>query len=73
MIEVRFDLNISAREALRYYRGEVNMVAVTAEDGTRVRFHAANLRPYLSHGGVRGRFLLRFDEERKLLELRRID
>ena len=73
MLEVRFRLNISAREVLRYYRGEVNMVAVTAEDGTTVRFHAANLRPYLNHAGVHGRFLLRFDQENKLVELRRLD
>lgn len=72
MIEVFFALNISPKEVLRYYRGEVNMVAVTAEDGTRVRFHASNLRPFLSHGGVRGRFRLRFDAENKLIELTRI-
>jgi len=73
MLEVRFVLNISAREVMRYYRGEVNMVAVTAEDGTTVRFHASNLRPYLNHAGVQGRFLLRFDQQNKLVELRRLD
>lgn len=72
MLEVCFVLNISAREVMRYYRGEVNMVAVTAEDGTRVRFHASNLRPYLNHAGVQGRFLLRFDPQNKLVELRRL-
>lgn len=72
VIEVRFFLQISARDVLRYYRGEASMVAVTAEDGTRVRFPASNLRPFLTHAGVHGRFALRFDTEHKLVELRRI-
>jgi hypothetical protein len=48
------------------------MVAVTADDGSRLRFPAASLRPFVTREGVHGRFLIRFDENLRLVELRRI-
>ncbi len=68
---MRFSLRISADEYLRYYRGAVRHVVVTAEDGTRLRFPAANLRPFVTREGVRGRFVMRFDANNKLVSLNR--
>ncbi|BCR03473.1 hypothetical protein DESUT3_05420 [Desulfuromonas versatilis] len=66
-----FTLHISAAEMLRYYRGSAATVAVTAEDGTRLRFPAANLRRFVSAEGVHGRFEVRFDEANRLLSIER--
>jgi len=72
MPQARFSLHVGPEELLRYYRGRASMVAVTADDGSRLRFPAASLRPFVTREGVHGRFLIRFDENLRLLELRRI-
>jgi len=71
--QARFTLNLAPEELLRYYRGRAAMVAVIADDGTRLRFPAASLRPFVTRDGVHGRFLIRFDKQNRLLELVRIE
>ncbi len=71
MPEVRFTLHITAAELLRYYRGETGLVEVTAHDGRRIRFSAINLRPFVTLEGVHGRFVLRYDENQRLVSLER--
>jgi len=70
MDEVCFSLHLSAEEMLRYYRGELQSIQVRADDGRRIRFPAAWLRPYLRQGGVKGRFRLRFGPGHRLIDLR---
>jgi len=72
MRQARFTLHIPADEVLRYYRGSASMVAVTAADGTRLRFPAACLRPFVTREGIHGRFLIRFDENNRLLGIERL-
>ena len=72
MNEVRFYLNISADEYLRYYQGEARFVTVIGRDGRRVQFPANRLRPFVRHDGVRGEFVLRFDAQHKFVEMLRI-
>lgn len=72
MRQARFTLHLPPDELLRYYRGRVGMVAVTTDDGVRLRFPAVCLRPFVTLEGVHGRFLIRFDEQNRLLELVRI-
>ncbi len=69
---VRFSLEISREEYLRYYRGEARAVQVTADDGRRIRFPASNLRRFVSRDGVRGRFEITLGEGNRLLELKKI-
>jgi hypothetical protein len=69
---IRFSLDISSDDYLRYYRGEAQMVQVTAEDGRRIRFPASNLRPFVSREGIRGSFEVTLDQENRLLELRKL-
>jgi uncharacterized radical SAM superfamily Fe-S cluster-containing enzyme len=68
----RFSLNISSDDYLRYYRGEASMVQVTADDGRRIRFPAANLRPFVSREGVQGRFEITLDKENRLQDLKKL-
>ena len=70
--QIRFSLDISSEDYLRYYRGSAHSVVVRAEDGRKVRFPASNLRPFVTREGVHGRFELLLDEENRLQELRRL-
>ncbi len=70
--KIRFYLDISQDEFLRYYRGSAHSVLVQAEDGRRVRLPAANLRPFLVAEGIRGRFEILLDENNSLQEIRRL-
>jgi len=72
MDEVVFRLDISENEYLRFYRGLAQNVVVTAYDGRRIQFPAANLRRFVTRTGVRGEFSLKFAAHRKLVDLRRI-
>ena len=70
--KIRFYLDISQAEYLRYYRGSAQSVLVEAEDGRRVRLPAVNLRPFVSTDGVRGRFEISLDDSNTLLDIVRI-
>ncbi len=67
--KIRFQLDISQQEYLRYYSGSAQFVIVQAEDGRRLQLPAANLRPFVSAAGIQGRFEMLLDEDNKLLEL----
>lgn len=66
-----FNLNLSSREYLHYYRGSISMVLVRCTDGTTVQFPAGLLRPFVTSGGVRGAFVLTCDEQGKGSQLSR--
>ena len=71
-IKLRFRLNLPPEEALRYYQGNARFVIVTAESGQRIQFPAEHIRPFIDQSGVQGYFSIQFDDNNKLLELRRI-
>lgn len=71
--EARFSLNIPAHRYLSYYQGIARNVIATAHDGTKVQFPAESLRRYLTHDGVHGEFVLRYDAaNNRLLSLERV-
>ncbi len=70
--EVFFVIHLSAEEFLRYYQGTAGFIQVQAEDGRRIRLPAGNLRRFVTATGIRGRFRLRFDAQRKIIGLDRI-
>jgi len=70
--KIRFYLDISQAEFLSYYRGSAQSVLVQAEDGRRIRLPAANLRPFVSVEGIRGRFEISLDENNSLLDICRL-
>ena len=72
MQELRFFLNISAEDYLRYYQGRANFVWAISHDGRRLQFPAEHLRRFIRHDGVKGEFALRFDANHKFLDLQRI-
>ncbi len=70
--KIRFNLDISQAEYLRYYRGSAQAVLVQAEDGRTVRLPAVNLRPFVSASGIKGRFEMSLDDSNHLLDIYRL-
>ena len=70
--QFRFNLTVSQQQYLRYYQGTASNIRVTSECGRRLLFPAARLRPFLTHSGISGRFLLTIDAENRFLELKKI-
>ncbi|NOX76433.1 MAG: DUF2835 domain-containing protein [Gammaproteobacteria bacterium] len=68
----RFRLSIPAEEYLAYYQGTASQVVVALSNGVNLQFPAGNLRPFVSHEGVYGRFVLRVDDNNKLQNLERV-
>lgn len=71
-MEFQFSLNISSQEYIRYYQGTARKVIVRMQDGRTMQFPAEHLRQFVTAEGVQGRFVLRTDENNKLLEIRRL-
>ena len=72
MQSVSFSLAISAETYLQYYKGTVKAVVVQAEDGRRIQFPAASLKPFIQANGIHGRFRLIFDKNHKFQKLEKI-
>ena len=72
MPEIRFRLDISPQRYLSYYQGTVRNVLAVSVDGRRIQFPADRLRPFVTHDGVRGEFVLEFDDNNKYVGMRRI-
>jgi len=71
--QYRFSIQISQEEFIRHYQGSANAVQVLSECGRRLRFPASRLRPFLTHSGISGRFLLTVDVGNRFLDLKKID
>jgi hypothetical protein len=71
MREFHFRLNISAQDYLAYYQGAAREVVATSSEGLRVRFPASALRPFVTHEGIVGAFVLRVGADNKLHSLHR--
>jgi len=70
--KLRFRMAISAEEASRYYQGTARFVVVTAENGQKIQFPAQHIRPFITQLGVNGLFSIQFNDENKLISLKRI-
>ena len=73
MPQMIFSLSISPEQYQRYYRGTVTTVVTRAEDGRSLRFPADQLRKFVDHSGVNGRFKIEFDDSNKLVSLTRLE
>lgn len=67
-----FKLNISAENYQAYYRGVSQTIVTRSEDGQKIQFPANELRKFVSHSGVCGRFEITYSRNSKLIDLRKI-
>lgn len=72
MQSMTFSLSISADQYLRYYSGHAKFVQVSTDDGRTLKFPANNLQPFITRDGIHGRFEMRFDDNNRIIGLRRI-
>ena len=72
MQESRFHLAISAEQYLEYYRGAARQVIVRAQDGRTLQFPAGILQRFLDQTGIYGEFVMRFDDQNKFVDIRRV-
>ena len=72
MRSVTFQLAISTEELMRLYRGDAHWVRVRDTDGSHVQFPATWLRPFVGADGVRGTFVLTFDDQHRRQDFRKI-
>ena len=64
-------LSISRADYERLYRGQVSTVVARDRHGQTLQFPALSLRPFLSHSGVQGTFIISVDGNNRLLDIRR--
>ena len=73
MKAVILDLTISAEKLERWYKGSAQDVIAYSLDGRKVRFPVSILRPFVTYGGIRGRFQIIFDENNRFQDIQRIE
>ncbi|PCJ45997.1 MAG: hypothetical protein COA74_14670 [Gammaproteobacteria bacterium] len=67
--EFHFSLDIDREDYLRYYSGDAKSVQVRANQGLIVEFPASALKSHVTYSGIQGNFVIKFDENNKLLAL----
>jgi len=70
--EYRFHMRISREEYLQYYAGEASFIQFHSDDGKTVQFPASAIKSLITHEGINGYFLIRFDKNHKLIELKKL-
>jgi hypothetical protein len=72
MLSLLFDISIPAQDYLRVYRGTANRVLIRSRDGRTISLPARHLQPFLTHDGIYGSFIMEFNAQGQLLDLRRL-
>lgn len=72
MQQLIVDLALPADRFLAWYKGQADRVLMRSRDGRSISLPAHHLRPFLTHEGVYGSFVLKFTDEGKLLSLERL-
>ncbi|WMS87453.1 DUF2835 family protein [Pleionea litopenaei] len=70
--QFEIDIQISAAEWEKIYRGYYPYVKCYSTTGTRIWLPVKHLRPYVQHDGVHGRFQLHLSESNQFLSIARI-
>lgn len=73
MKQIVVDLNIPAEEFLKHYEGVANIVSAVSRDGRSVQFPTSILQPYVSREGVRGSFVIHFDDNFKFHSIEQLN
>ena len=70
--KIRVSLNIPSHQYLAYYEGAAEDVVAWSAEGRKVRFPARVLRPFVTHGGVVGTFLIAYDHQHKFVSIEKV-
>lgn len=72
MQQLIIDVALPAERYLAWYRGDAKRVLMRSRDGRSISLPAHHLRPFLTHEGVYGSFVMRFTSEGKMVSLERL-
>ena len=72
MNEMRFRLEITVQEYLRFYQGQVDSVRVEILGGKTIQFPASALRKFVDQNGVNGTFRISYDNNNKMIGFERV-
>lgn len=72
MLSLVFDISIPAQEFLRVYQGTANRVLIRSRIGRTISLPARHLQPFLTRNGISGSFIMEFNAQGQLLDLRRL-
>ena len=73
MQRVIVKLCLDKEKILSHYRGVASRVVTRSIDGRTVQFPATFLRKFVSEDGVNGFFEICFDDQNRLVSMRRFD
>ena len=66
------NVSLTAEAVQAVYAGTLRYVQATSREGVRLRFPIAWLRPYVTHSGIEGTFVLTIGDDNKLRSLERL-
>jgi len=69
----KFSLSLTAEEVKLYYSGERKYVHIMGKSGPSIQFPANQIRQFVTHDGVHGKFEIKVDKNHKLIAIRRVD
>ncbi|TVP92985.1 MAG: DUF2835 family protein [Pseudomonadaceae bacterium] len=72
MQQLIVDIAVPAERYLAWYQGRVGRVWLRSRDGRSISLPAHHLRPFLHHDGIYGSFVMRFTDDGKLHDLKRL-
>ena len=72
MIELEFELHLSAEEYLQYYQGLAKAIHVRSKCGKTMQFSADKMRQFVLQEGIHGTFIMQLDDNNKFLSVRKI-
>lgn len=72
MHSVTVALTITSDEYLKAYQGAGKIVMAKDAEGRNVRFPASILRPFVTHSGIHGVFLIEFGDAGKFRRISRL-
>ena len=70
--KLHFSIYIPAEEYQAYYSGSARNVSTKTREGLSILFPASALQRYVTHDGIRGEFEIEFDQNNKLVALRKV-
>ena len=69
---VTVELSITADDYLAHYQGAAKEVVALSQEGLTVRFPSNILQRFVIHDGIKGVFMIAFDNNNKFKEIRKV-
>ena len=69
---LRFRLALPTEKYMKYYQDNAQYIITRSLDNKNVKFPANAIRKFLTHDGVFGLFEIQFDENNKLISIKKL-